>query len=135
MPVFRYEFRAITEDDKEGVCFNCLGEGQLYPELYVAGRMVEEEQEELAARDAGAATCVSCKGTGYGPLVVGGQWFQRAADEEDYHLEQELTYAIKQLQKEERQRRIQEVRFLGLLQAYIDKPRPSVWEWLRKPAV
>ncbi len=44
-------------------------------------------------------------------------------------------YEARERRKEDRRLAIQRSRFLGLVQAYADKPIPSVWDWLRKPAV
>jgi hypothetical protein len=46
-----------------------------------------------------------------------------------------LEHVQKRLDARHKGRQLQRARFLGLVQAYIDKPRPTVWDWLRKPAV
>jgi hypothetical protein len=46
-----------------------------------------------------------------------------------------LDHVQKRLDARHKGRQIERARLLSLLQVYIDKPRPTVWDWLRNPAV
>lgn len=78
--------------------------------------------------------CSNCKGSGRLAVLV--DWHKNiAVTEEDARIIRLLDYLAKQGGKDKRRRVIQQRRLLSLLQAYFDKPVPSVWARLRRPSV
>ncbi len=123
MPV--YAFTELLSPDDSGACSECYGSGKSHEGVAVWDRDRWDEGEEI--------TCPVCKGTGYEP--TGGTWQKTEPTPEDEHLLRNLSYTLMQFQKIIRRRDIQRRRLLSLMKAYSEKPVPSVWDWLRRPAV
>jgi hypothetical protein len=129
-----YEFHPLDQDGNDSSCPDCYN-GQHFPEQIVGGVVFREELSELEARDAGAAVCIRCRGTGYLPGTTGGKWLQKTSEEENRRALEYLEYEIRVARKRLKARAIERIRLLSLLKAYEAVPVPSAWDRVRKPPV
>lgn len=129
-----YEFRPTDGEGNDTSCPDCAGKGGQQLRALLQGGVVDGSvwvDPQQQAREAGTTVCARCNGTGYLTTTSGGTW----AAVEDYRAAQWMEYAIRLSRKEQRRQQIARARLLSVFQAYVDKPIPSIWDWIREPAV